>query len=195
VGDALQGTWSGYAQGEGHDYDFTLVLGGGEAPCGTLTFGESQVYPDATDPEVPFPGNDGGFKYLERAPGFSYSLLGFEVDGARVRFRVAYSEPYASWCGLQTSYPNPHTGGYSCLPSYGTGVLPNGTECTTPDGQHVYECDHYSACLSAVQAPCACDSSGCIADVESAGASFDLRFDESDASGEMSDKSVFLEKE
>ena len=86
AGLLFEGSWSGYAQGEGHDYDFTLELGGSDSsPCGTVTFGEPATYAPATSVEVPSPTNNGAFKHIERAPGFTYKLLDVEVEGPRVR--------------------------------------------------------------------------------------------------------------
>jgi hypothetical protein len=193
------GTWTGYAQGEGHEYDFTLVLGGSsENPCGTIRFGEPVELAPATDIEVPYPANYGALKHIERLQGFTYKLLDVEVDGSRVQFQAALAQPYASWCGLQLSYPNPNIQGYSCLPTYGEGAMVQGDEChATGVGAegHVYSCDHYFACLSSVADPCDCNASGCQANKSSGADSFDLSFDETEASGEMSGKTVLLEKE
>jgi hypothetical protein len=199
AGNPFEGTWSGYAQGQGHSDDFTLVLGGSsEAPCGTITFGEPVSYAPATDPEVPYPPVDSAaFKPTPRSPGFTYTLLAAEVDGTRLQFRIAYAEAYGSWCGLQTSYPRPQ-GGFACLPSYGDGVSVEGDSChaTGSSAQgHVYACTHYFACLGFVDPLCACQAGGCIANIDGEGERFDLAFEETDASGLMSTKTVLLEKE
>ena len=197
AGNPFEGTWSGYAQGQGHVDDFTLVLGGtSEAPCGTITFGEPMTPPTATDPEVPL-ANYANDKLTPRSPGFTYTLLAIDADGSRLQFRIAHAEAHASWCALQTSYPSPD-GGFACLPSYGDGLRVENGSCyaTGPTSQgHVYTCSHYFACIYALDRPCACQAGGCIANIEGEGERFDLNFEETEASGVMSTKTVLLEKE
>jgi hypothetical protein len=197
AGNPFEGTWNGYAQSQGHNDDFTLVLGGtSEAPCGTITFGEPMSYPPATDPEAP-PADYASFKPTPRSPGFTYTILAAEVDGSRLQFRIAHAEAYASWCALQTSYPSPQ-GGFACLPSYGDGVRVENDSCyatgSTAQG-HVYTCSHYFACLGVFDKPCACQAGGCVANIDGEGERFDLNFDETEASGLMRTKTVLLEKE
>jgi hypothetical protein len=191
-GIPFEGAWTGYAQGQGNEDNFTLELTGtSEAPCGTLTFGEPRAYPPATDAAVPYPPSF-NLENLWRAPGFAYTLLGIAVDGPRVQFHVAYSEPYASWCRLQTSYPHADLQGYRCLPS--DFAYNPGERCGGGTSAASAKC-HHEACLGTFNPPCACDESRCIADIDAAGETFDLRFDDTEARGEMSTKTVFLERQ
>jgi hypothetical protein len=198
-GLAFEGTWSGYALGEGPEYDFTLELAGStHAPCGTIRFGEPRQYSAATEVDVPYPEDHGHFKQLERLPGFTYTLRKAEAQGARLQFQIAYSESYRSWCALQSVYPDPSSGGYSCLPSNGQGVLVDGDQCRgIGPGQEgrVYPCAHWDACLGARDAPCVCDSGGCAANVDNSSDYFDVHFEDGEASGEMSSRPILLEKE
>jgi hypothetical protein len=198
---AVEGTWSGYVQGEGHAYDFTLVLGGGEAqPCGTLTIGEPRDYPPATDPEHNITADEFYFKAPPLLPGYTYTVLDAALDASRLQFRLSFAEAYASWCALQTSYPNPAGDEYRCLPSsYNTNYVVHGDRCVgTVDGMPVdVACEHVTMCLDVEgdNAPCFCDASGCAANLEASGAQFDLHVDGDQASGLWDDRNVFLQRQ
>ena len=195
---AIDGTWTGYVQGQGHEYDFTLVLtGGGDTPCGTFTVGEPKEYLPATDPESNYLESQFTPKQLELAPGYAYTLLDVDASLPRLQFRVSYAEPYASWCGLQTSYHDDFNGGYACLPNNDRGALVDGDRCvaTYPDGEREYACDQWELCLGTIDRPCSCQESGCLANLEGSGPYFDLHFDGDQASGLGIIGDVFLQKQ
>jgi len=193
----LAGRWSGYVQGQGDEYNFNLDLGdNGDAPCGTITFGAPQAYPPATDPEAGYLDGDENFKHPQMLPGFAYTLLELQVDSARLRFRVGFAEPYASWCALQTAYADPQ-GGYTCIHDYGSGAWHTGGSCYQKDSagnQQPVSCAQYGMCES-IDPPCACQATGCQANSEGSGPSFDLHVSGTSATGAMSDQDVFLEKQ
>jgi hypothetical protein len=195
---ALEGSWSGYVQGQGDAYNFTLQLAGSdEAPCGTITFGEPQEYPAATDPEAGYLDGDESFKMLQMAPGFSYTLLAIQVDASRLRFRVSFAEPYASWCALQTAYYSDQNGDYACVQTYGSGAVHRGGSCnqTDSDGnEHSVSCTQFGMCES-IDPPCACQAGGCQANADGSGPYFDVHVTGMSASGVMDNQNVFLEKE
>lgn len=194
----LGGSWSGYVQGQGDEYNFNLDLGdNGEAPCGTITFGAPQEYPPATDPEAGYLPGDETIKNLQMLPGFTYTLLDVQVGSARLRFRVSFAEPYASWCALQTAYPEPQGDGYSCIRNYGSGAWHTANGCYQKDSagnQQPVSCTQYGMCES-IDPPCACQATGCQANVEGSGPYFDLHVTGTSATGAMNDQDVFLEKQ
>jgi hypothetical protein len=194
----LTGSWSGYVQGQGDEYNFVLDLAGSDdAPCGTIRFGEPRQYPAATDPEAGYLPGDESHKNLQLAAGFTYTLLAVQADVPRLRFRVSFAEPYASWCGLQTSYPEPDSEGYTCVQDYGSGAWHTANGCYQKDSegnQHPVSCTQYGMCES-IDPPCQCQADGCEANVEGSGPYFDLHFAGTAATGEMSDQQVFLEKD
>lgn len=150
-------TWVGYAElvefADGSDR-VTLVLD--ENGHGTLTVGESE---DPTlEPAVAPSMVD------DLVPGFPYTILGAELDEARLAFGVQRTEVFAPWCALQTPVlfdPNGETR-YGCYPNYGSERMDEEGRCfIEPVGQaeievacDVFLCDIPYAC-ECTQAACA----------------------------------------
>ena len=193
------GTWTGYAQGQGDRYNFTLEIHGpSEQPCGTLTFGEPQVYPPATDPEAGYLPNDFDYKWGTLLEGYTYTLLSSQLVGSRLQARVSYAEPYASWCELQTPYRDDQNGGFRCLP------LPNvldtaphtSSGCVGVDDhgqEHVYSCEQLMLCLGTNV--CFCDEAGCIANADAQGTTFDVEIEGDRASGSLDAFTTILSRQ
>ena len=195
----LQGTWSGYVQGSGAGRypdmgNLTITLGGDdEALCGTVTFGPPEPLAPATDPEANYPPGYEAAEVLVPVAGFSYTLMNPSLSGSRVQFQIVLSEPFQSWCQLQTPiYTHSTNTGWSCTPNATTQHTAQGCrqvdECT---GEEVFvPCDQFDTCLN-IEPRCACNSSGCDADISSRVYAFDLRFEADDATGAM-DESVTI---
>lgn len=179
------GTWNGYVQGKGDDFDFTLELhGSSEQPCGTLTFGEPQALLPASDPRSEYRPGGGDYHQVFRAPGFAYTVLSARLDGTRLRFRISFAEPYASWCELQTPYYVDETRDFACAPNIALEETSAGCVGSYMGRELVFSCYQFELCSSG--AACLCDADGCIAKPEADGSMFDLELDGDQASGVVS---------
>ncbi|HEX6767168.1 MAG TPA: hypothetical protein VF103_16840 [Polyangiaceae bacterium] len=115
--------------------------GGAGGYVGTLTWGEGDPPPPATNPDVPPPGYDtsgtagGGGRGGGAEPwaGFPYTVVrGAGCDSA---FRVSISawQTWDSWCDLQEPAFNDVDGTYACMIK-GRGGSSDGTTCSVQDG-------------------------------------------------------------
>ena len=191
----LVGTWHGYVEnGTAPWDDLTLVINGASVTggvCGTLTIGTGTPPAPATDPSNP-PGTDRSTGATPGVtPGFPLTLLRGTTDGTRVRFSVAQTEPYRSWCGIQSSYLNDAApNGCSCLPNWAamgsTSSTPSSGPCTLLDPTHAHNltvgCAQFQLCVIGSNT-CSCNAAGCDASVTGSGADFDLRFTANTAEG------------
>jgi hypothetical protein len=131
--DGLAGTWLGefdtYALPSGSRairLDVTGAYQASDGLCGTVTFGNGDQPPVATDPEAPPPGQPAqpGSPPLAQVPTEGFKFEFFEagtpvpdagilpfvpgkpaVLGNRIRFGINLRQVYKSWCDLQLSYP------------------------------------------------------------------------------------------
>jgi hypothetical protein len=92
--------------------------------------------------------------------GFTYSAHEVTWQGSRLKFTLVMSEPWAPWCALQPSFmlgPN----WWSC--NAGTGSASQGDTCVYTDNPTA-RCTsaHLFMCLQNI---CACNATGCGADV------------------------------
>jgi hypothetical protein len=145
---------------------------------GTLTFGEGDVPPPPTDPDVGYPVgvdyaellrydvaglppvNFGGDLAFERGPlppheGFPYEVLRPDVspeapvlDGL-LRLSFYTTQVLGDWCALQTSFPTPD-GTFSCNPGAPLSSLDGG--CHMIEYPVLPACDAAGHCAPPVQA-------------------------------------------
>lgn len=174
------GTWTGYSE----DFLFKPIdkyqveIAGVDAMgslCGSVTFGEADPLPPATDPEAAYPpGSDPtllkGSGLQDLWPGATYSITDGVQRDAVVRFRVSSQEVMNGWCSLQTSYTIGVDGqDHFCLPErgFGVGFEPSGmtTTCSvtsadgtqfTTTGARCYQC----------MSSCVCSESGCTSNMD-----------------------------
>jgi hypothetical protein len=174
----LEGTWEGLVQGDvlgpfsGRKVTVEIVGSNSDAkPCGFVHFGDAEALPPPTDPDAPYPSyvvDAPLFGYIFEwsasgpgpLPGVPYTILSASVDGASVRFDVAYEEPYRSWCALQTPEPSELVSQdcYNCIGNETAEVswVPGQDECTLA-GNSV-SCFRLGMCLSGT---CWCSEEAC----------------------------------
>jgi hypothetical protein len=199
----LQGTWGGYVQGPDaglfpNEGNFKLDLqGDGDALCGNVIFGEPVTLPPVTDPDQGYLVEGGMYIGLQALKGFAYTLLDIEVSGERVTFGISLAEPYGAWCEQQTPYyDSKWGGGWYCGRNLAT--FYEGDRCLQKDvcseAEYEVACTHHMLCTD-LSRPCVCNAEGCNADVQNRGFRFDLRFEASEAEGELNTSLIFLERE
>jgi len=113
------GKWHGYIETQDAPWDELLLdikAANSGGLCGTLTIGSGTPPAPATDPEQAYPPGTTPVAGLKITPGYALTLLDGKADGTRIRFRVAPSEAFQSWCELQTPYQH-SVGACSCAPS------------------------------------------------------------------------------
>lgn len=93
---------------------------------GTVTVGEATW--ETPDP-LHFPLIDGSYPSLH--PGFAYTVRSANIDGKRLRFRLAFNEVYTEWCSGKTpviwdaqQFPDE----YACMPNSGSGTFEGSRE-------------------------------------------------------------------
>jgi hypothetical protein len=203
----LAGVWTGYVLGRNQastnpplpaEGRMRLSLGaGGAEGCGSLTFGEPVELAPATDPEAVYPPGTtaaSSFSFLE---GFAYRLLDASLEGERLRFRIAYSEPWSSWCRLQTPYCDKTFGGFHCSTVTAFNDHGDGTcfviDASTGRDLAPVSCAQAGYCRN--DDLCLCDGAGCDANVNSTTSiEFDLHVSSDDATGSASDQVAHLKK-
>jgi hypothetical protein len=170
---ALIGTWDGELE------DFFLkplehvhlVIDGASSDgfCGSFTWGDKPPFPLADDPNALYPPADnwqpfgwGGAanQALPPVEGFPYTITDSGERLPTVRLGITQSEPWRSWCGIQT--PVADAGTWTC-----DHVCRDGSN---EDVTHQFLC---GACDPQAGAVCVCDQSSCGA-VQSSKQSFDL---------------------
>ena len=125
----LVGSWDGYIE----IYTFTdgsdrVRITVNDDGTGTIRFGNEDLWPPATDPNVKYPP-DFPVRYVGTNPpdsdshyvwnGFNYALIGLRTEGQRIRGTSWSRDVFGTWCALQT--PNPTAPGdsvpYRCVPT------------------------------------------------------------------------------
>ena len=179
---ALVGKWHGYIENEDPPWDelFLDIKGANSSGlCGTLAVGSATPPAPATDPTHGYPPGVSNFLGWQLIPGYPMTLLGGTTDGARIRFRVAPTEGYKSWCKLQTPYGHGDGLGCGCVPSGPSMGGPSGCVITDQLTQvtRTFDCDQAGLCdpLGNGSPVCACNASGCDAvDLDLSAGRFDM---------------------
>jgi hypothetical protein len=191
VQSSFLGTWSGYfenfafpstsdgirlsiAQNADGSGKISVVLGMGPPPAPPTSA-------DATWPPIASSDPRTVLTALMTLPesyieGFAYDAYAVQVDSARVRFIINDSEPWQTYCQLQTSYyvTSEVPAGYECTPGGGGGGGGDPLTCASTNAQGVsvpVSCMQVFACGRL----CACDAVGCGAQVRNT-TSFDITF-------------------
>lgn len=166
----LLGTW----KGELEDFflqpvtTLTVVINGASSHgmCGTVTWGEGEPLPPATDPDAAYPssayfdGYAGSPAILPPVQAYPYSIAQGAARDKTVRFATGMFDPWRSWCDLQTSYPA-QSDSYQCIPDSPQYATNYDTETCSVGSQSysLFRC--YACALSHI---CRCDAFGCDAD-------------------------------
>ncbi len=117
---AFAANWDGYIEAytfsDGSDRVRIAVA---EDGTGTIRFGNADLLPTPTDPNVKFPPDFPMCSdcYLASLlpdvwDGFQFTLNNVRVDTDRLRATGANQEIFGAWCKLQTSHHNITSGGY-----------------------------------------------------------------------------------
>jgi hypothetical protein len=201
----VAGTWTGYFQGGSPLQTSDVIklsvqqLAGGSGEI-RVTVGTAAAPPpptSATDYYPPGPPTDLTYRRPIVVEGVSYLAHAVTWQGTRLKFVLAATQPWESWCALQTSYFVVDQNRYNCIPGFG-GVFSDvadagGPWCLTEDVQGTKQttvsCAQFSQCNDQF---CTCDSCGCSAMAGNAGSldagvsspdSFDVTFDGDTATG------------
>ena len=153
--------WDGYTEAQqfviGSDRIRVRIGPDGQ---GTLTLGESQTYPPATDPNVGYPPNEDSMAVVIKEsmfrPGAEYPLHGVKVESKRIRFTVSTTDFYKAWCELQTPMATNDPNVFFCGPS-GYSTNPAGM-CVTETGAPI-DCAKASLCIG--PRVCVCTATSC----------------------------------
>ena len=173
----LLGTW----QGQLEDFflnqvdTIRLVIDGANAAgiCGSVTWGSLPPLPAAEDPDAHYPPEEywqsegwGGGPPVVRVPGVPYTIVSAAARLPMVRFGVLPTEPWRSWCELQTPVADPYsTNGWGCLgmdPVSTSSDVPGTCEVRTPSGdtKNVPEMRCLGCFFS--NSVCDCNETGCV---------------------------------
>jgi hypothetical protein len=201
----VSGDWVGYL--ESYDMWFTssdaltLHFGVDAAGNGTLSVvqGMGTVPPPPTDPFQAWPlplidaeGGPGPGEAYPHEPlaGFAYSAHEVTWQGSRLQFQTYSSEPWAAWCGLQTSYP--WIGDMWSCNAGSSATYPTPTTCKFTEAPNA-RCtpNHLDMCLI-TSGFCACNSTGCGFSKSGGGSLFDITFMGDHALGTMDSYSLML---
>jgi hypothetical protein len=187
----IVGTWHGYVESQGAPWDtLTLVIRGASVAggvCGALTVGSGTPPAPATDPDHVYSLAPTGY-IPHVVPGYTFTLLGGTTDGTRVRFSLSESEPWRSWCQLQTSYDwnlDPTTHDCRCVPDWRVSGMSDGTcrmVASPPFTDIIVDCNKVSTCI-ATPPPCTCVAAGCDGNLSTTNVAFDLSFAADQAEG------------
>jgi hypothetical protein len=157
----------------------TLTRDPAGAWSGTLRFGDAELAGEFTDTDVcpPHLANSSPYGFTD---GVQYSLEDLQVDCERLRFTVPQTDPWRSWCELQTPIADEtNEGHYNCVPN--TATLSGDDWCILlfDDGtEQEVDCCKLDACRSV----CDCTETGCrVADYPGPGFDFDVDGDEMQA--------------
>jgi hypothetical protein len=187
----VAGTWTGYFQG-GSPVPTSDVIkfsiqqladGSGEV---RVTIGTAAAPPPATSATDYYPPGapmDLSIRLPSLLEGVSYLAHAVTWQGTRVKFLLSDTQPWESWCALQSSYFVADQSRYNCIPGFGGSAsfpAPDAggePSCIAEDVQGTKQtpisCAQYSQCNGQF---CACDSCGCAAAAGNA-SSFDVTFD------------------
>ena len=216
----LVGKWSGYVEAANPEDTFTLDIRGASETagvCGTLTF-VSRPYTDpsipadyqflpVTDPELGYPPEFGMIAaFTQPWPGFANTLMQGTLEGQRVRFVAATTEPWREWCSLQTPRASVD-GTYGCLPEGAIVRCAADGACTltNPPSGGPQPVDEGKAALCGAllfhprgttggSSTCVCNASGCAARADFSYPLLDLIFNGSEADGTKEGQRVRLQR-
>jgi len=129
---AFAATWDGYVEAYTfQDNSDRVRIAISELGTGTIRFGNEDLWPRATDPNVKYPPSYP--QYSAPRPtelptvwdGVNYNFNGLRVEAERIRGSSWSKEVFGDWCALQTS--NPTSPGqqfpYTCAPTCGDIVV------------------------------------------------------------------------
>jgi hypothetical protein len=119
--DAFAANWDGYIEAYtfSDGSDRVRIAIDGDGGTGAIRFGDADLLPAPTDPNVKFPPNypPAGGVLGNPLPsiwsGHLFSLSNVRVDVERLRASTQSMQVFGGWCALQTSYLI-DTGIYSC---------------------------------------------------------------------------------
>jgi hypothetical protein len=188
---AFAGTWDGYAEAttfapDGSDrVRLTIDVNNG----GTVTIGNAPALPPATDPDVGYPPSTDPADPSGFWEGFAYPAHAAAITSSnRIQLGLDPEDILATWCPLQTSYPEYqlYVGDgamptfYGCVKhglsyGFGGGNSPDGgpdagPQCVLTDGDggsQPIDCGKLQLCV--IGNACACDATGCVARTVPAG--------------------------
>lgn len=107
---AFVGQWDGYIQAHTFiDGSDRVRLSVGDDGKGTIRFGQTELWPKATDPNAKFPPDfpqctSCSTDLPEVWDGFAYTLNGLQFEANRLRGTAGSTEIFKNWCELQTSH-------------------------------------------------------------------------------------------
>jgi hypothetical protein len=134
----------------------------------TVVRGVGTVPAPPTDPYQPWPvplvdadgQSTGADPFPDPMPGFGFTARKVTWQGQRLRFVLVAAEPWAPWCGLQTSYPvrgpDGMINGYTC----GRPTAGRAGTCTYLDDPKT-TCDLNHEMMCGISKICACNATGC----------------------------------
>jgi len=172
----VAGTWTGYFQGgspvsTSDAIEFSLQTqtdGSGDIRVFIGTGAPLPPATSATDYYPPGMMPDPSFDVPRLVEGVSYRAHAVTWEGTRLKFFLAQTEAWESWCALQTSYFVNDSDRYNCIPGFGGTIAEHadgGPMCSTSDvegtRQTPVSCAQFSLCQSGQF--CTCDSCGCAA--------------------------------
>lgn len=188
--------WNGYTEATqlvfGSDRIRVRITSDGQ---GTLVLGESQTYPQATDPNVGYPPNEDPMSARVKEsmfrPGMEYPLHGVKVESKRIRFTVSTNDFYKSWCELQTPVPTDDPGVFYCGPNGFSGTADG---CFAAGTEAPIDCAKAALCIGGHV--CTCTATSCTANLDS-NTQFDaaLREDGTLLEGTFNNVTVRLERQ
>lgn len=173
----VAGTWTGYFQGgspvsTSDAIELSLQTQADGSGDIRVIIGTGGSFPPATSPTDYYPPGmmptEPSFDVPRLVEGVSYRAHAVTWQGTRLKFFLAQTEAWQSWCALQTSYFVNDSNRYNCIPGFGgtsSGQGDGATMCSTSDVQGTKQtqvpCAQYSLCWSGQF--CTCDSCGCAA--------------------------------
>lgn len=160
------GVWYGYVEANQLGTSDLLRLEIDTSSCNptaTLTIGEGEPPPPATDGSVGYPeGTSDPFGYGSYTwyEGFPYTAHDLTISDKRIQLTVERGELWGGWCELQTSYEWGEDW-YGCLPNWGGSWSEGGCFQVSPEGETVErDCGQMNLC-SGAGGVCSCNASGC----------------------------------
>lgn len=177
------GTWHGYVENQAAPWDeITLDIKGANSSglCGTLTVGNAAPPAPATDAIHTYPPGATMVGSSNIIPGFASTLLNGSASDTRVRFSIADTEGYQSWCALQTPYAR--GGGVCGCTPVGPGmgdIMADQCQITSMVSgiTRLFTCQQLDMCGGSIghrgAGVCACNATACAA-ANRANISFDL---------------------
>ncbi|HMA92888.1 MAG TPA: hypothetical protein VKP30_09385 [Polyangiaceae bacterium] len=200
---AYAATWVGYVEAyqfEDETDRVQLVLD--EQGRGSIRFGDRKLITAPTDPAAYYPPHTSATYWGEGGKisnvvfsGFEYPIDSARVESERIRFGTASTEPFSSYCALQTPYLDALRGTeeqpfYKCLPyTLLKSINMPRTTCTIPatttgnswtqgDPTVDVNCEQLSMCDGIESFGCTCSAAGCSANTSIQDISLDAALDD-----------------